>query len=230
MKSPIKSSWIGLFALWLAPAWAQPGPDAGPPDLPPAVVASPIGLGNPGKVVAGPGAAAPSGANSAPVAKNAGCLKDCPQSPGALNAPPERDPKCQPPAALVHEVRIGLQDGEVVGGCDEKIVGRMIRKRANALRYCAQRLRAQNLAVAPEVTLTWLIGPQGTVESSKAVAKGEGPEALARCLEAQARRWRYEGPPPAGVCTARWTLTYEAHDACRGKVPGSTEVPLGGFR
>lgn len=230
MKVPTWLSWLGLCALWLAPAWAQPASEEGPPERAPASVGAPVGLGGPGNAAPGPGAASPGSAGPAPAGKDAACRNDCRKLPGALTAPPDRSPKCQPPAVWVREVRIGLPRGEVFGGCDEANVSRQVRKRASALRVCAQRLRAHDRAVAPEVTLTWVIGVDGKVQTSKASAKGPSAPALERCLEAQARRWLYEGPAPTGVCTARWTLTFETYDDCRGKPPASNEVPLGGFR
>ena len=97
--------------------------------------------------------------------------------------------------------RIGLEDGDAVGGTgdfDPSIVVRTIRTRLRAIQACyEQRLRV-NPTLAGKVTVQFTIEQSGTVSAARAAENTTGDAGVADCVVNTVRRFRFNPGPENG--------------------------------
>ena len=85
---------------------------------------------------------------------------------------------------------------QVTGSLPPEVIHRILRRHLNEARLCyEQRLRA-NPGLQGQIVMQMVISPQGTVTQSAARQNSLGDAAVASCLAARSRRWRF--PQPAG--------------------------------
>ncbi|MCC7538341.1 MAG: TonB family protein, partial [Deltaproteobacteria bacterium] len=120
--------------------------------------------------------------------------------------------------ASVPIVRTG--NAQVVGSLSSEVIRRVIRRHINEVRFCYERALMQQPELAGRVSVRFVIGSTGAVQSASIATSTLGNANVESCIVSAVRRWTFPAPEGGGIVavTYPWTLQREG-----GPVPPEGE-------
>ena len=94
-----------------------------------------------------------------------------------------------------------------VGGLDKDVIGKVIRRHTNQVRYCYERELQLDPALEGKLAVQFVIGASGAVIDATAVDDTVG-RAVSSCVLERIRRWKFPEPTGGGevIVTYPWVL------------------------
>lgn len=101
------------------------------------------------------------------------------------------------------------QGHRVLGGLDQSVVARIVRRHQNEIRYCYERQLQKDPNLTGRIAVRWVIDGMGNVTSATVLGDTVASPAVADCILTRVRRWRFPEPRGGGivVVTYPWIFT-----------------------
>jgi TonB family protein len=96
----------------------------------------------------------------------------------------------------------------VIGALDKALIRRVVRRHINEWRYCYERELQPQPALTGRIITSFIIGPRGTVLSSKVDESTVGNAAVERCVAQAVRRWRFPAPRGGGIVVVSYPVVF----------------------
>ena len=104
--------------------------------------------------------------------------------------------------AMVPKVTLGKH--KVKGKLDAEIIRRVVRQHLNQIRYCYEKVLAQNPKAGGKLTLTFVITPDGMVAQVKATGVATDVET---CVASRAMGWQFP-KPKTGIVQVTYPMVF----------------------
>lgn len=112
-------------------------------------------------------------------------------------------------ASSVPQVRTGTS--MVVGGLSREVIRRVIRRQLNAVRYCYEQRLLARPDLEGRVSVAFVIGPDGAVQSASVASSTLADEATESCVVGVVRRSTFP-PNESGVISVSYPFVFQAED------------------
>jgi TonB family protein len=95
------------------------------------------------------------------------------------------------------------------GNLTPEHVHRVVRQHINEARFCFERELQVNPALAGDVTVRFVVGANGSVQTSSVTNSSVGNATLEQCLVQATRRWTFPQPTGGGIAMVeqRWSFS-----------------------
>jgi hypothetical protein len=100
-------------------------------------------------------------------------------------------------------------DYRLEGGLAKDVVGRIVRRHWNEIRYCYEKELAKDPNLAGKVSMSFRIGPMGDVLSAQVSESTLGNEAAEQCMTGNIRRWAFPQPKGGGVVDVNYPFMFQ---------------------
>ncbi len=110
-------------------------------------------------------------------------------------------------AARVPRVRTGMCT--VLGSLSREVIRRAVRRQVNAVRFCYERRLATQPDLEGRVTIAFVIGPDGAVQSSAVASSTLDDEATERCVADVVARVRFPTVEGAGAVAVNYPFVFD---------------------
>ena len=101
-----------------------------------------------------------------------------------------------------------LGPASVVGRLDAEKVDAALADRVNELRYCYQRERVQRPTLAGQLTMSFVIEPDGSVSQAFTAAETLGDPAVEACVQGRLLHMRFPRPRRGEPAVATVSITF----------------------
>lgn len=129
-----------------------------------------------------------------------------PVVPMPATPPPLPPPEPEPPSAPT------VSDGtEVRGSLDREVIRSTIRRHVSEVRYCYEEALARDPTLAGRVTVSFVIGPTGAVQSassSRSTLSGPRATEVAECIVRRVRTWTFPAPDGGGIVAVDYPFVF----------------------
>ena len=92
-------------------------------------------------------------------------------------------------------VSVGGQEAEFIGSLDREAIRRVIQKNKRIIKNCYDRELNRDKDLYGKLVLRWNIVEKGRVTKAKVVSSSLGSQAVAKCIIARLKTWRFPEPP-----------------------------------
>lgn len=96
-------------------------------------------------------------------------------------------------------------------GYDRELILKVVRRHQNEIRFCYESELQKLPELAGKVTVAWIIGPTGSVDSAEIAESGLGNANVEACIVQKVRRWSF--PEPKGGQEVAITFPWVFHFA-----------------
>jgi TonB family protein len=99
------------------------------------------------------------------------------------------------------DVDIGINSNEavVLGSLDKEIIHRVIHQNRAQIRYCYEQQLVRFPKLEAKVVITFVIGPEGTVQQAKVGSSNSNNDELDQCLVTHFKSWQFPKPKGGGI-------------------------------
>ncbi|MEZ4336716.1 MAG: AgmX/PglI C-terminal domain-containing protein [Sandaracinaceae bacterium] len=112
--------------------------------------------------------------------------------------------------AQVPRVRTGA--AEVRGSLDSNVIRRVIRRHINEVRFCYEQQLNQQPGLAGRVTVSFVIGPTGTVQTASVAQTTLNNAIVEQCIAQAVRRWTFPAPQGGGIVAVNYPFDLSSSD------------------
>ena len=107
--------------------------------------------------------------------------------------------------------RITPERANVMGGLSPEAIRRVVRRHLPEVRFCYEQGLQSNPGIEGRVTVSWIIGSSGAVQSSNVTASSLGNGRVESCISQAVRRWSFPQPEGGGVVGVNYPFMLRAN-------------------
>lgn len=98
----------------------------------------------------------------------------------------------------------------ILGGLSQEVVGRIVRRHWNEIKYCYEKELAKDPNLYGKVAVFFRIGPVGSVIASQVAETTLGNSAAESCMVEQVKKWRFPAPEGGGVVEVTYPFIFKS--------------------
>jgi hypothetical protein len=109
---------------------------------------------------------------------------------------------------------IGISGGTplVLGSLDKELIRRVIHAHRNEIRYCYERALTANPGLWGKVTVNFIIGANGMVQSSKTKETSLNNVEVENCISQKIKMWKFPEPKGGGIVVVTYPFVLKQTD------------------
>jgi Ca-activated chloride channel family protein len=111
---------------------------------------------------------------------------------------------------------IRMGEADVRGSMSREVIRRVIRRHVNEVRFCYEQELAQRPDLAGRVTIAFVIGPTGSVQSASVMNTTLNDARVEGCIAQAVRRWTFPSPEGGGIVAVNYPFVLDASDGGGG--------------
>lgn len=96
----------------------------------------------------------------------------------------------------------------ILGGLSQEVVGQIVRRHWNEIKYCYERELAKDPNLEGKVAVSFQIGPVGSVIRTTIAETTLGNSAAEQCMLNQVKKWRFPAPEGGGVVDVTYPFIF----------------------
>lgn len=100
----------------------------------------------------------------------------------------------------------------ILGGLSQEVVGRIIRRHWNEIKYCYEKELAKDPNLYGKVAIYFEIGPVGDVATATIKETTMGNSEAENCMLAQVKRWKFPAPQGGGIVQVTYPFIFKSAD------------------
>ncbi|MBI5939167.1 MAG: energy transducer TonB, partial [Caulobacterales bacterium] len=108
------------------------------------------------------------------------------------------------------ETRVVPGKTTVTGSCERSIIGKVISRHANEIRYCYEVELTKEPNLAGKIGVTFTIDPTGAISDANIAQTTLNNNNVEQCLLTRIRRWKFPEPKGGGVCVINYPWVFKA--------------------
>ncbi|MGC4114157.1 MAG: TonB family protein [Myxococcales bacterium] len=108
------------------------------------------------------------------------------------------------------ETRVIPGKTTVTGSCERAIIGKVINRHANEIRYCYEVELNKEPNLAGKITASFTIDPTGAVSDASVAQSTLNNNNVEQCVMTRIRRWKFPEPKGGGVCVINYPWVFKA--------------------
>ncbi|MFA6032677.1 MAG: AgmX/PglI C-terminal domain-containing protein [Myxococcota bacterium] len=112
------------------------------------------------------------------------------------------------------DVDIGITGGSpmVLGSLDKELIRRVVQSHRNEIRYCYERALTANPGLWGKISINFIIGAKGDVQSSKVKESTMGNADVENCIAQKVKTWRFPEPKGGGIVVVTYPFVLKQTD------------------
>ncbi|HJL19013.1 MAG TPA: AgmX/PglI C-terminal domain-containing protein [Sandaracinaceae bacterium LLY-WYZ-13_1] len=100
---------------------------------------------------------------------------------------------------------------DVRGALSAEVIRRVVRRHLREVRFCYEQGLQSNPSIEGRVTVSWIIGATGAVQSASVSSTTLGQAQVERCITGAVRRWSFPQPDGGGVVGVNYPFVLQTH-------------------
>jgi hypothetical protein len=106
------------------------------------------------------------------------------------------------------DVDIGISNDNavVMGSLDKELIRQVIHRNRQQIQYCYETQLTRFPKLAGKVAISFVIGPEGTVQMSKVASSNMGNSELEQCIASRFKSWIFPKPKGGGIVQVTYPL------------------------
>jgi TonB family protein len=108
------------------------------------------------------------------------------------------------------EIRVIPGKTIITGSCERAVIGPVIGRHANEIRYCYEMALGGDPNLAGKVSVSFTIDPAGTVSDATLAQSTLSNNSVEQCILTRVRRWKFPEPKGGGVCVINYPWVFKA--------------------